>query len=143
MRRLGSLSLQDWRLLFRITGILVISPPLLRWLPLPRAMELLDPGLGPASGSASAFRAIELTRRLLRLNTAIFRENCLKQSLVLFRLLRQSGIPVVIRFGVAREGEDIAGHSWLEQSGRLIAERGNPYQSYAVIYSYPCGADRR
>ena len=143
-RRLGSLSWQDCRLLLRITGILLIVSPVLRWFSLPRAMELLDPGLGPASDRLpSPSRIIELTRSVLRRNTAIFHESCLRQSLVLFRLLRQSGQPVVIRFGVAMEGEDIKGHSWLEQSGQPIAEEGDPYRSFAVIYSYPSAADQQ
>ena len=144
IRRLGSLSRQDWWLLLRITGILLILPPLLRWLPLPRAMALLDPGSGSASGrTSSPSRIIELTQRLLGRNTAIFHQSCLKQSLVLFRLLRQSGQPVVIRFGVAKDGDDIKGHSWLEQSGQPIAEQGDPYRSFAVIYSYPSAAGQK
>ncbi len=143
MKRLGSLSLRDWWLLLRITGILLILPPLLRWLPLPRTMRILDPGLGSAPGrSASPARIIELTQGLLGRNP-VFHDSCLKRSLVLFRLLRQIGQPVIIRFGVTMEGEDIAGHSWLEQSGRPIAERADPYQSYSVIYSYPSATGQK
>jgi hypothetical protein len=107
-------------------------------------MALLDPGVGSASRrSPSPGRIIELTQLLLGRNTAIFQDNCLKQSLVLFRLLRQSGQPVVVRFGVAKDGEEISGHSWVEDAGQPIAEKGDPYRSFAVIYSYPSTADQK
>ncbi|MCP3956977.1 MAG: lasso peptide biosynthesis B2 protein [bacterium] len=144
MRRLRSLSRQDVWLLLRITGILLILPPLLRWFSLPRVMKLLDPGLGAASGRGSSpSRMIQLTQRLLDQNIGVFRDTCLKRSLVLFRLLRRAGHPAVIRFGVAKDGEDVTGHSWLEQSGELIAEKSDPYESFAVIYSYPSTAARK
>ena len=138
LARLRTLSSRELWLLLRVTGFLLVLPPLLKWLPLPRLMRLVDPGpvvnvprLPPPA------RIIELTQRLLDQRVGIFRPSCLRQSLVLYRLLRQAGIPAIIRFGVSKEGEDIAGHCWLEEAGGPLAEKADPHQTFAVIYSFP------
>ena len=49
-----------------------------------------------------------------------FRVTCLSQALVLGWLLARAGMPVRLRFGVTRAGDDFQAHAWLESEGRPI-----------------------
>ncbi len=121
----------------------------LRILSLPRLLALLDPGVARRGGDADAGnrvppeRLVELVSALLgrrRSNLGPWKAGCLSRSLVLFRLLRQAGCPVVVRFGVAKEGDAISGHCWLEHNGAAVAEEADPRQAFRAIYSYPADA---
>jgi hypothetical protein len=59
------------------------------------------------------------------------------RSLILFRFLREAGVPVRVHFGVAREGTDLKGHSWLTLDGRPYAEATDPSPHFQVVYSFP------
>lgn len=45
---------------------------------------------------------------------------CLRQALVLHRILGRSGIETDLRIGVARQDEDLEAHAWLERDGKPI-----------------------
>jgi len=47
-------------------------------------------------------------------------DSCLRRSLVLRRLLSRRGIETVLHLGVARNGEDLDAHAWLEWAGRPV-----------------------
>lgn len=46
--------------------------------------------------------------------------SCLKEALVLSRLLARRGIPATLRIGVGRHADVFAAHAWLEHDGRVI-----------------------
>ena len=48
------------------------------------------------------------------------RSTCLKDSIVLVRLLRAEGIDAVLNLGVARADGTLRGHAWVECHGRTI-----------------------
>lgn len=51
--------------------------------------------------------------------------SCLKEALVLSRLLARDGVSTQLRIGVGRQAEAFAAHAWLEQDGRVIlGDRG-------------------
>lgn len=51
---------------------------------------------------------------------------CLTQALAARVLLNSVGIPTVLRIGVAKEGEDLAAHAWLERDGAVIFGDAQP-----------------
>ena len=116
---------------------------LLRALPLPRVLALLDSpltwpaGLGMSRAKGDPRRLMRLSKALLRQNVAIFRKNCLRQCLALYPLLRRAGNSVIFRLGVIRDADGFRAHSWLELDGRPFGEEADPYAQFHVIYSYP------
>jgi hypothetical protein len=52
-----------------------------------------------------------------------YRANCLKQSLVLWWLLRLSGIPSDLRIGVRKAPAGLEAHAWIECAGRPLNDR--------------------
>ena len=58
--------------------------------------------------------------------------SCLKEALVLSRLLARRGVPTQLRIGVGRQAEAFAAHAWLEQDGRVILGDRN-IEEYAPL----------
>ena len=124
-----------WLLLWS-AGLLVALPVLQRVLTLPalvtlygvRMPQTILPPLDPD-------RLLFLIRGLLQQHICMIRPNCMKQSLVLFHLLRQQGAPVTIHFGVAKRDESLEGHCWVELAGRPFGERGN--RAFTPVYTFP------
>ncbi|MEK8023116.1 MAG: lasso peptide biosynthesis B2 protein [Candidatus Hydrogenedentota bacterium] len=52
----------------------------------------------------------------------VFRTRCLKRTLVLYRLLRESGHPAVAHIGLGRGEHGFDGHAWLTLHGRRIED---------------------
>ena len=59
------------------------------------------------------------------------RPNCLPRSLVLVRLLRLRGLAADLRIGVAKPGESLAAHAWVEHGGVALAESDTTLRTYA------------
>lgn len=59
------------------------------------------------------------------------RPNCLPRSLVLVRLLRRRGLAAELRIGVAKPGETLAAHAWVEHGGVALAETDAARGAYA------------
>ncbi len=144
IRSLATLPLGEQALVIRAAAMASLLWLLLRILSLPRMLALIDPGVTAAAGAGQVplERAVALVSELLgrrRHSLGPWQTGCLSRSLVLFRLLRQAGWPVVVCFGVAREGGAISGHCWLEQDGVAVAEEDDPRRAFRAIYSYPAG----
>jgi len=58
--------------------------------------------------------------------------SCLKEALVLSRLLAQQGTPTTLRIGVGRQAGAFSAHAWLEQDGRIILG-GSNRDAYAPL----------
>jgi Transglutaminase-like superfamily len=83
-------------------------------------------------------RIIRLTDLLLERRVALLRPSCMLRSLVLYRFLREAGIPVQVNFGVERDGDALKGHSWLTLDGVPYAEPADPTSRFRIVYRYPC-----
>jgi hypothetical protein len=92
--------------------------------------------------SEQAERIIRLTDLLLDRRVALLRPSCMLRSLVLYRFLREAGVPVQVNFGVARDGEALKGHSWLTLHGVPYAEPIDPTPRFHVVYRYPEGSSQ-
>lgn len=65
------------------------------------------------------------------------RGNCFPRSLVLYRLARQLGYPVVFHCGVRKEAASLDGHAWLTLGSDVFYEPGTHWQRFTVTFSYP------
>ena len=128
-----TLSWPDWRLLFEAGCLAVFIEIALRALPFNELLARLE-ALGaripvaPASVRSACARAVDRTYRHLPLA-----RSCLRESLVLFRLLRKRGINVRLLVGVRKIGDRLEAHAWIEQDGTPL-ERTD--ESYAPLVKF-------
>jgi hypothetical protein len=87
--------------------------------------------------SISLERTVDLASRVLDRSLFGIRATCLLRSLVLYRVLRESGIAVRIHLGVARDGSSLSGHAWLTRDGHSWLEPADPASHFRVVLSYP------
>lgn len=129
MRRLASLSLDDWRLLLSAVGWLAFVRAALRLWPFPRVERWASPPPGGRPGDE---------RRVVRLVAAAGRHlpwqpTCLERSLVLQRLLSQHGIETQLCIGVRKEEAKLVAHAWLERKGRVINDSPQATAAYTRL----------
>jgi len=65
------------------------------------------------------------------------RGNCFPRSLVLYRLARQLGYPVVFHCGIRKEASTLDGHAWLTMGSHTFYEPGSQWRYFTVTFSYP------
>ena len=65
---------------------------------------------------------------------------CMKRSLVLYHYATRYGLSPRLVFGVAKEGDGLKGHAWIEIDGAPYREKLEEVERFRVIYSWP---DRR
>jgi hypothetical protein len=121
----------------RILTAALILPPLLRMTSLDRlASRLARPARGVKRPSADQQVAIaEAVDRLLERLPSPWRKTCLTRSIVLYHLLRRSGVPVELRIGVKRQQDEFAAHAWLTREGSTYLEVESP--THEIIASFP------
>jgi Transglutaminase-like superfamily len=121
-RRAWRLSPQEWRLLLEAGRLAVFMEAALRTVPFDALLVRLAAadarapiveGFLPATRLAACEQAVGRVYRLLRPLT----RTCLKESLVLLRMLRKRGVKVRLCIGVRKEGDRLAAHAWIEQDG--------------------------
>jgi hypothetical protein len=90
-------------------------------------------GPGPGSDQDVAERLSRLVS--IAANRGPYRANCLRQSLVLWWLLRRRGISGELRFGVRKEGEGVQAHAWVELDGFPLNDAAGVSAAYAPFAS--------
>ena len=60
---------------------------------------------------------------------------CLTQALAAQRILRQGGIDSTLRIGVAKDGQELLAHAWLERGERVLIGGGRSPRLYAPLVS--------
>jgi hypothetical protein len=120
----------------RVLVAALMIPPLLRLTTLDRVVGRLGRPARVKRPSAAQQAAIaEAVDRLLGRLPAPWRRTCLTRSIVLYHLLRRSGVPVELRIGVKREQRAFAAHAWLTREGATYLEVEPP--SHEIIASFP------
>lgn len=139
--RLGQLSAAVW-LTVRL-GVWLCGLPLrLRRHSLPALLEHLTRTCGCSTPSNPAeldhmVRVVVWLCQRRPFRGPWFPRACLRQALALYYILTRRGYPVAIHFGVARDGAELQGHSWVTVAGQMVAERA-PSDTFRSIYSYSC-----
>ncbi len=131
-------------LLIRIGTLATLLPLLTRRLSLLDLMRWLTPKR--PSGDAGRIpqeRIVGLVELVLRRDFWIYRPNCLKRALLLYRFLHQSGQAVQLCIGVRATGPSdtgatMDGHAWLQRQGVPYLEPlAEEVPSYRVTFAYP------
>lgn len=127
-------------LLLRMAGWVATLSLLIRMLPLPSILRLMQPRVRSHAAMPDPATTQEHLARLLDLLLAteflFLTPTCWKRATVLHRYLGLQGIGTRIVFGVRKEDEELlAGHAWLEADGKPLLETA--LQSYTVPYSFP------
>lgn len=140
LRKFLALSPEDRVLFLKLWSLLPLVAASLRLIDYPRTLRLLSrwsPAASPqvdlpADAMSYALRLGRLARiagRYVPTNGS-----CLRQSLLVWWLLRRKGMPVELRIGV-RTQEGFAAHAWVEVDGQPVndatdvAERFAPFDS--------------
>lgn len=105
----------------------------LRLLPFETVLGWCQHGRRQAQNDPSLFPPLPIARCVelagLAGRYSLVDATCLKESLVLARLMGRQGVPATLRIGVARANGILTAHAWLEQDGRVIFNRAaaEPY----------------
>ena len=123
-------------------------PALIRFLSLPRLMQLLTPKHNKIHKNLELqkLRIVKFTDYILNRNFLIWKKTCLKRSLILYHFLRKLGLNIQICFGVRYKKDytndvaekDIEGHAWLLWNDEIFLEKDiKAVKSYLTTYSFP------
>ncbi len=118
--KLARLSNQERWLLLQAWLLLLLADLALRLLPFSTVLRYFNPACRscPADLSIAVARIAWLVEKAgMHCPTET---SCLKEALVLSRLLSGRGIPATLRIGVGQQAESFAAHAWLEQDGQVI-----------------------
>jgi hypothetical protein len=63
--------------------------------------------------------------------------SCLDRSVLLWFVLEQHGMDGSIRIGVARDGDTIDGHAWVELNGVVLNDSPDIGERFAVFHEDP------
>jgi hypothetical protein len=115
----------DRRLLLQALPLIPLVAISLKVLGFQRTQSLLT-RLAPKSIAPSPdvdlFPQVRTTARMVRIAVRYNSpwNNCLKQSLVLWWLLRRQGIDSELRIGVKQEQGKLEAHAWVEYDGKVL-----------------------
>lgn len=126
-------------LVVRLAAWVALLSALVKFLPLPKVLSLVSaaPRREPFDADViSGERIAQLLDALLAADVLCFTPTCWKRAPVLHRFLALGGRPTQIVFGLRKGCDDLlAGHAWIEDSGRPLFEATRP--DYTVTYSFP------
>jgi hypothetical protein len=91
--------------------------------------------VGKMRGQNSDARLVQQTARMVRAaaDHGPFHGNCLRQSVVLWWLLRRQGIDSELRIGVRTAEARFEAHAWIEWCGRALNERADVRLRFAAF----------
>ncbi len=123
----------DAALLLRVTCVAAFVPAAMR-LPLPRSAAILRPRRRRPPRSPEYVERVVAAVDAARIAAyPVVRQGCLTRAVTLFWFLARAGVPVELRFGIARTGE-ADGHAWLALDGAAYLETTDPEPKFTVTY---------
>jgi len=136
-------------LLYRIFALITILPVLIKWHTLPGLLDRLTPANEKGSATPGTNwtekKIITYTDFILGWGFGVWKQTCLKRSLVLFHFLRKIGMPIQICFGIRLPSVDekndqghLEGHAWLRYREDIFLEVDPEMTvSFTETYRYP------
>lgn len=133
-RNLRALTLREWGLVWEMVFVCVGVQVGLCLMPVSRFLSLLR-HLPDHPQVSAPFPMTEFQRFAAAcFRRAPWRMSCLAQSLVLLTLLRRRGLPARVRIGLAKHGERLRAHAWVEHDGQvLLDDPAIPQQFQSVM----------
>jgi len=130
-------SFGDLWLFIRIFGLITLLPIIVKYLSIPTLLKTLTPGAKKFGINLNVEflieKVVKYTDYILGYNWLVYKNTCLKRSLVLYHFLRKYGIEVHICLGV-KKGESLRevdsekilqGHAWLTYDGNIFLEKNS------------------
>lgn len=142
LRKLQQLSLSEWWLLAQAQTLLALTLCAVRVLGVSRWQSVLTQLARSrkthVAGSHQTVNDSRKTATIARMvniaaHHGVFRANCLQRSLVLWCLLRRSGIESEIRFGARKNEGELEGHAWVECDGVVLNESQDTYLGFLSL----------
>jgi hypothetical protein len=143
-------SIADVLLFMRIFSWISLIALMLKRLSFSRMLDLLTSERTKTVRKAHRGELIGKVSRytdfILGRNWWIYRMNCLKRALVIFRILRLHGIDVQICMGVRKNGvspaadpdTSLIGHAWLMVDGKPFLEDSRSMaMTYTPVFTFP------
>lgn len=135
-----------WQIFFLIT----ILPFLIKLLTVPQLMKILTTQAKRFNGKRDyqeiKDKIVKYTDYILSRNFCVFKNTCLKRSLILYHFLRKVGIDIQICFGVRYKKDltdtngkkKLEGHAWLLYKGDIFLETNSEMtKTYRITYCFP------
>jgi hypothetical protein len=133
----NGLNRQQRRLFWRALLYLKLAGLLLhffRYQDLYARLKALAPLERPAVVEPSLLKAAETAAVVeMAARRRLANATCLRQSLVLWYLLRRQGIDSELRLGVRKRGGEVQGHAWVEIDGSVINDDLQIIQQYTPM----------
>ncbi|NOG84542.1 MAG: lasso peptide biosynthesis B2 protein [Candidatus Scalindua sp. AMX11] len=144
-------TVEDIWIFIQILFIITTLPLVLRFYSLPGLMRVFTPRTLKINKSSDSEefqdKVVRFTDYILSRKYLAGKNPCLKRSLVLYHLLRKSGMEVTICFGVrfntmllpaGSPQKRLEGHAWLLYKGKIFLEKNSEVvKSYKVTYIFP------
>jgi Transglutaminase-like superfamily len=89
----------------------------------------------PKCGDETNSETVQLTSRVVSAAARYgpLHPTCLAESLVLWFLLTDLGIPSTLRVGVRKASRKFEAHAWVEHAGVALNQRDEPHHHYAAF----------
>jgi hypothetical protein len=147
-------SLEEVGLFLQIFLLITILPLLVKLMTVPQLMKILTPQKSKSNGKWDIDeirdKIEKYTLYILSRDFWIYKNICLKRSLVLYHFLRKYGMYVTVCFGVRYKNErsgnvevkKMEGHAWLTCNGDIFMEKNaEETKTYRMTYCYPKNED--
>lgn len=131
-------TVKKYWLIFRIFLLMGMIRLALKWVALLNILTWLHPSkISETRDTAYVEKLAYFTDQLLRIFPANPKGDCLPRSLILFRLARLQGFPVVFHCGVRRYASELVGHAWLTLHDQPFLERTRQHEQMVKTVSFP------
>ena len=111
----------------------ITAPLALRFLPLPRALVLLDRWPVVRGSGAHPVALATRTQRWMKHGFGFWRSTCLTRSAVLYAMLRQHGYKPALHLGVVGGVASFEAHAWISVGGTPIADVPENVERYQPL----------
>jgi len=143
-------SLEEVGLFLQIFLLITILPVLVKLMTVPQLMKILTPKKSKLNRKCDLDeirdKIEKYTLYILSRDFWIYKNICLKRSLILYHFLRKYGMYVTVCFGVRYKNEQsgivevkkMEGHAWLLYNGDIFLEKNvEETKTYKMTYCYP------
>jgi len=121
---------------FRIPVCIVFLPALTRRHGLEELIQKLTPRRD--NGNVDRRKIIVYTNWWLNRKVAMFQPTCFNRSLILYKFLRENGLPARIHYGIRKTSEKgNEGHSWISVDDVPLPPDGEAAHEYRQTFVYP------
>jgi len=122
--------------MFRSGMLAALEPLLVRVLPLPRVLSMLQPRSTVREPSCSAPELARIADALVRRGPRFGVGECLIRSLVRYHLLRRFAHNAVLLIGGRLDEGRFEGHCWIEIDGQSLCESNDPRGIFKTFYRF-------